>query len=354
MKNKKAKSEKKLKRIERVGVVGAIIAGILLAFIVFFFCVPKVKKSEAVGKKINATGNVANVTPLTDEQKAKFEAKEFANEKMLLEDRNEVIMRNSELHKLKKFIDLKEKFWERQYLDPFRKKILKKLNKRLNDDKLRDEKKEKNYYAFKTGYITDVVNVRKKPSKKSKRLGLLLWNDEVTYRIFNRNWALIIYDGKFAYVSLKYIKNKPFAYEEYDTIRESQKSYMDYRKITLTSSKQYELETNGYAYTGKHGIRMINGRYLCAIGTYYSDDVGRYVDLVLENGTIIPCILGDIKADEDTDSTNRYTVHDHSVVEFIVDTYSLSSTVRHMGNLNYANEDWNSSIITIRVYDKRI
>ena len=74
MKNKKTKSEEKLKRIERVGVVGAIIAGILLAFIVFFLCVPKVKKTD-VEKKINATGNVANVTPLTDEQKAKFEAK---------------------------------------------------------------------------------------------------------------------------------------------------------------------------------------------------------------------------------------------------------------------------------------
>lgn len=353
MKNKKTKSEKKLKRIERVSVVGAIIAGILLAFMVFFFCVPKVKKSE-VEKKIYATGNVANVAPLTEEQKERFEANSFANEKMLLEDRNEFIIRNSELHKLKVFIDLKKGFWERRYIDPSQKKILKKVNKRLNDDKLRDEKKEKKYYAFKTGYITDVVNVRKKPSKKSKRLGLLLWNDEVIYRIFNRKWALISYDDKFAYVSLKYIKNKPFAYEEYDTVRESQKSYMDYRKITLTSSKQYDLETNGYAYTGNHGIRMINGRYLCAIGTYYSDDVGRYVDLVLENGTIIPCILGDIKADKDTDSTNRYTVHDHSVVEFIVDTYSLSSTVRHMGNLNYANEDWNSSITAIRVYDKRI
>ena len=353
MKNKKTKNEKKLKRIERVSVVGAIIAGILLAFMVFFFCVPKVKKTE-VEKKINATGNVANVAPLTEEQKAKFEANTFANEKMLLEDRNELIIRNSELHKLKDFLDLKEEFWERKYVEPSQKKILKKLNKSLNDDKLRDEKKEKKYYAFKTGYITDVVNVRKKPSKKSKSLGLLLWNDEVIYRIFNRNWALISYDNKFAYVSLKYIKNKPFAYEEYDTVRESQKSYMDYRKITLTSSKQYDLETNGYAYTGNHGIRMINGRYLCAIGTYYSDDVGRYVDLVLENGTIIPCILGDIKADEDTDSTNRYTVHDHSVVEFIVDTYSLSSTVRHMGNLNYADEDWNSSITAIRVYDKRI
>ena len=264
MKNKKTKSEKKLKRIERVSVVGAIIAGILLAFMVFFFCVPKVKKTD-IEKKINATGNVANVAPLTEEQKAKFEANTFANEKMLLEDRNELIIRNSELHKLKEFIDLKEEFWERQYVDPSRKKILKKLNKRLNDDKLRDEKKEKKYYAFKTGYITDVVNVRKKPSKKSKSLGLLLWNDEVTYRIFNRNWALISYDDKFAYVSLKYIKNKPFAYEEYDTVRESQKSYMDYRKITLTSSKQYELETNGYAYTGNHGIRMINGRYLSSV-----------------------------------------------------------------------------------------
>lgn len=352
MNQMKKKEKGPSKKVEKISILGAIITGILLAFLVFYFCVPRSKNAK-IEERVNKTNNVVNVAPLTEEQKEKFEINSMYYEKML-QDRNVVIENHSELIKLKDFVDLKESFWERKYKEPSQNKLAKKLTKSMNDNKIADEKKVKKYYAFKTGYITDVVNVRKKPSKKSKSLGLLLWNDEVTYRIYNRKWARICYDGGFAYVSLKYITKKPFAYEEYDTVREHQKSYMDYRKITLTSSKQYKLETSGYAYTGNHGIRMINGRYLCAIGTYYSDDVGRYVDLVLENGTIIPCILGDIKADKDTDSTNRYTVHDHSVVEFVVDTYSLSSKVIRTGNLNYADDDWNSSIVAIRVYNKRV
>ena len=329
----------------------AVIFGVVAAFILMFGLNAIMIKSKK--------GEVGDIRYLTDSTiQEEILSKE---DRKRLEPYYEVYgeiekAQFTEPYKLKRFYDFKEKFWEvtEENATPEERKVLRIIRKATTDNPCIDEKKVKKYYKFRTGYITDVVNIRKKPSKKSKSLGLLLWNDEVTYRRFNRNWAMIEYQGGFAYVSLKYIRKDPFPYEEYETVTEHQKSYMDYRKITLTTSKQYKLGTNGYAYTGNYGIRMMHGRYLCAIGTYYSDDVGRYVDLVLENGTIIPCILGDIKADEDTDSTNRYTVHDHSVVEFIVDTPVLSSKVTHSGNLNYANPDWNSSIVAIRVYDKRI
>ena len=66
------------------------------------------------------------------------------------------------------------------------------------------------------------------------------------------------------------------------------------RYITLKSSKQYKFQ-HTVAYTGNYGIRMINGRYCAAIGTGYDISVGDYVDLVLQNGTIIPIIISDIK-----------------------------------------------------------
>ena len=127
------------------------------------------------------------------------------------------------------------------------------------------------------------------------------------------------------------------------------KSYMDYRCITLKSSNQYKLQESS-AYTGDHGIRMVNGRYCIAVGSYYTTTIGQYIDVELENGNVIKGILADCKADRDTDPTNR--MHsDGSVVEFVVDTKSLDRTAKIMGDISYVNE-WNSKIVNIKVYDK--
>lgn len=127
------------------------------------------------------------------------------------------------------------------------------------------------------------------------------------------------------------------------------KSYMDYRRITLTSSKQYKLQ-HSLAYTGEHGIRMVNERYCVAVGSYYTTTIGQYIDIELENGNVIHGILADCKDDKDTDSTNR--LHsDGSVVEFVVDTKVLDDTAKIMGDISYVN-GWDSKIINIKVYDK--
>lgn len=127
------------------------------------------------------------------------------------------------------------------------------------------------------------------------------------------------------------------------------KSYMDYRCITSTGSRQYKLQ-HSLAYTGDNGIRMANGRYCVAVGSYYTTTIGQYIDIELENGNIIHGILADCKADKDTDSTNR--MHsDGSVVEFVVDSKSLDSTVRKMGDVSYVN-GWNSKVVNIKVCDK--
>ena len=74
------------------------------------------------------------------------------------------------------------------------------------------------------------------------------------------------------------------------------KSYMPYTAITSKNSNQYKLQ-HTEAYTGEHGIRQVDGRYCIALGSYFGKEIGTYYDLVLENGTVIPCILADRKAD---------------------------------------------------------
>lgn len=131
------------------------------------------------------------------------------------------------------------------------------------------------------------------------------------------------------------------------------KSYMDYRTITSEVSPQYELQ-NEYAYTGNYGIRMVNDRYCIALGSYFTSNIGQYVDLVLENGAIIPCILADQKDDEHTDDTNAITMHNGCVSEFVVDTDSLISDAKTYGDISYCDAAWDARVVEVRVYDENI
>lgn len=150
------------------------------------------------------------------------------------------------------------------------------------------------------------------------------------------------------------LTSKYVSYESYDAPNNSGfKSFMDYRTITNTESQQYKLQQH-YAYTGEYGIRMADSRYIVAIGTYFTPDIGRYFDIILENGTVIPCILGDQKADADTDSNNIITKHNGCMSEFIVDSYALNKDVKFYGDMSYCLKEWDSPIKTIKVYNRNI
>lgn len=129
------------------------------------------------------------------------------------------------------------------------------------------------------------------------------------------------------------------------------KSYESWRAITSEASPHYELQ-NEYAYTGEDGIRMVEGRYCIALGSYFTTIIGQYVDVVLENGTVIECILGDQKADAHTDEPHIAHLTDGSIVEFIVDKEEIASLPRKLGNMSYAYEHWHSPVSKIIVYDK--
>ena len=54
------------------------------------------------------------------------------------------------------------------------------------------------------------------------------------------------------------------------------------------------------------GIATINGRYLVAVSTTFGG-VGDYIDIVLSNGEVIPCIIADAKSPNDS----NYTPYGH-------------------------------------------
>ena len=125
------------------------------------------------------------------------------------------------------------------------------------------------------------------------------------------------------------------------------KSYEPYDLITAQSVQlclQYQ------AVTDSNGFRLLDGRYLVAVGTFCNAPCGTYIDLILENGVLIPCIVGDIKADVHTDETNTFTVASMCASEFIVDD-SISPAAWY-GDISMVYEEWNSKIHSVRVYNK--
>lgn len=200
---------------------------------------------------------------------------------------------------------------------------------------------------YTTVWVKTLLNIREYPRTDSEVVGKYNFGDTVEVTYINDEWAKVKNTNH--YIHRKYITEDEYQYRLYDAPLSRFKSYEDYRMITSTSSKQYKLQ-HSLAYTGDYGIRMVNGRYCVAVGSYYTTKIGTYLDIVLKNGEVIRAILGDQKADKDTDSTNR--MHpDGSAVEFIVDKYSLSGKIRRSGNVSSVN-NWDSGIDYIKVYDK--
>lgn len=129
-------------------------------------------------------------------------------------------------------------------------------------------------------------------------------------------------------------------------------SYMDYKKITCTSSNQYKLQQQS-AYTDyETGIRMVNGRYCIAIGSFYTTKIGTYIDVYLDNGSMIPCIVADCKANENTDINNQVDQLG-GIIEFVIDSSVMSEVSNYeyvMGNCTTMYDWWNSPVAYCMVY----
>ena len=132
------------------------------------------------------------------------------------------------------------------------------------------------------------------------------------------------------------------------------KSYMGSQHITSKTSSQYELK-NKYVLDYETGIYTVDGRYCCALGSYYTTDIGIYFDIIMTSGEIIPCILADCKADKHTDELNQYTLSNSSIVEFVVNEKVLipkiSNRWGNTGDISYLGGIFDGEIDYIRIYE---
>lgn len=116
-------------------------------------------------------------------------------------------------------------------------------------------------------------------------------------------------------------------------INSSFKAYMDYRCITNKSSQQWKMQQEATTDVAT-GIRMYGEFYMVALGSYYAQQCGDKFIITLDSGKEFKIMIGDFKADKHTNSTHQYS-RNNNIVEFIVDTPSLSPKVRQMGDISY-------------------
>lgn len=102
-------------------------------------------------------------------------------------------------------------------------------------------------------------------------------------------------------------------------------TYMGWQTITSVSSTQYILRDKAGMNFDEEGFGKINNRYVIACTTTFGN-VGDYVDFYQKDGSVIPCIIGDIKNQNDA-GCNKWGHEDgHCIIEFVVDKESWYNT----------------------------
>lgn len=124
-------------------------------------------------------------------------------------------------------------------------------------------------------------------------------------------------------------------------------SYMGWQCITATSSRQYKLREAAGMNFDEEGFAKIGDRYVVAVTTTFGN-VGDYIDVYQEDGTVIKCIIGDIKSQNDAGCTEWGHNNGQCVVEFVVDKSMWYGSSMHVnpGTAN-CHPEWNQNITKI-------
>lgn len=113
--------------------------------------------------------------------------------------------------------------------------------------------------------------------------------------------------------------------------------------ITNPSSNQYKFrEKVGEKYDDK-GYAVVNGRYVIACTTTFGS-IGDYVDFYQSDGNIIPCVIGEIKNQNDS-GCNKWGHYDgNNIIEFIVDNNIWSGSYDNPGT-SFSHPEWGGKTI---------
>lgn len=215
-----------------------------------------------------------------------------------------------------------------------------------------EESDEANEEYSETSYISSSkAEILSEPDKESDVIDTVEYKEEVTYEKIDNDWVAVeTEDGDTGYIHIDDLDEEQVSTEKVVPISgDKRKSYESYTSLTDKKSKQYQLQQ--VATTGEDGGRMIDGRYLVATGSGITHEIGKYIDVTLANGKVIPCVVGDAKQNIHTNANNTIGL-DGGAIEFIVDQSAISYDVKKQGNMELSNEGWDSKVVSVEVLDK--
>lgn len=176
---------------------------------------------------------------------------------------------------------------------------------------------------------------------RSKIQTLIENNDELSKRVFE-------------YSSLVETQNTPSIIDTSNkwnigqslplpNIPSNMKLCTDYRHYNIEGTPHNRLQQ--VAWTDEYGCRRYNKDYIVALGSYYSVDIGDRFEVTLDTGRTFTVILGDGKADCDTDELNMFTPcfnydgeYCANILEFIIDDTIMYQECYQYGSLDYHDE----------------
>lgn len=125
-------------------------------------------------------------------------------------------------------------------------------------------------------------------------------------------------------------------------------TYMGWQMITAPDSAQYKLREAAGMNFDDEGFGIIAGRYVIACTTTFGS-VGDYIDFFLADGTVLPCVIGDIKSESDA----NWTPYGHatganglSVIEFVVDKQSWYGSGHANPGTASCHPEWAQQVIS--------
>lgn len=117
----------------------------------------------------------------------------------------------------------------------------------------------------------------------------------------------------------------------------------DYRFYNIKGTPHNRLQLS--AWTDEFGCRRYNDDYIVGLGSFYSVDIGDRFEITLDTGRVFTIILGDGKADCDTDELNMFTPcfnyegeYCANILEFIIDKDVMYDKCYQYGSLDYHDE----------------
>ena len=124
-------------------------------------------------------------------------------------------------------------------------------------------------------------------------------------------------------------------------------TFMDWQRITDVTSDQYALREEFGMNFDEEGFAKIKDRYVVATTSKFGE-VGTCLDVVMENGEIVQCVIGDVKNQKkDTDCNEWGHLQGQCVVEFVVDRSSWYTPDGEKGDhvnpgTNDCHPEWNT------------